>query len=170
MFVSAWIHAVVFSDAPGFRVWLLRHTAQTLLMTWSHPPLLVLGSKGKSLFSACCGCRDSGYKSKNTNSDPLGTFLLSTAAQAVSFCRSVLAHKAAVCKWANTSPKSGRSEMLQNSSCSPLGVWALHCVWYHGKKCVINNLYGLLCICKGEKCAHGLCRWLSLSLRTQLRN
>lgn len=69
MLLLALIHAVVLSVAPHFRVWLLRRTALTLLLTWAHPPLLVLSSK-ENFFSSLCGCRDSGYKSKTTNSDP----------------------------------------------------------------------------------------------------
>lgn len=121
-FVSKW---------PYFRVWLASAgTADMLLLTWAHLPLLVLGSK-ETFFSALFGCRDSGYKSKNTNSDPQEGFAIHCSTSWV-FCRAFLIHKAAACKWAKTSPKSWRSKRHQHSSCgmSLLGLWAVRCVWH----------------------------------------
>lgn len=107
-------------------------TADMLLLSWAHPPLLVLGRKGKkNLPSALFGCRDCGYKSKNTNTDPQEGFAIHCSTSRV-FCRAFLIHKAAACKWAKTSPKSWRSKRHQHSSCgmSLLGLWAVRCVWH----------------------------------------
>lgn len=106
-------------------------TADLLLLTWAHPPLLVWGGKEKCFFLALFGCRDSGYKSKNTNSDPQEGFAIHCSTSRV-FCRAFLIHKAAACKWAKTLPKSWRSKKHQqgNGSMSLLGLWAVRCVWY----------------------------------------
>lgn len=77
------------------------------------------------------GCRDSGYKSKNTNSDPQEGFAIHCSTSRV-YCGAFLMHKAAACKWGKTSPKSWRSKRHKHSSCSMslLGLWYVHCVWY----------------------------------------
>lgn len=59
---------------------------------------------------------DSGYKSKNTNSDPQeGAFAIHCSTSRVFFFKCAaffffLIHKAAACKWGKTSPKSWRSK------------------------------------------------------------
>lgn len=111
---------------------LIRHS-------WHAPPVLSTppsagvrqeGEK-KNLPSALFGCRDCGYKSKNTNTDPQEGFAIHCSTSRV-FCRAFLIHKAAACKWAKTSPKSWRSKRHQHSSCamSLLGLWAVRCVWH----------------------------------------
>lgn len=91
-----------------------------LLLTWAHLPLLASGGKGKlSSLSFCSGWLqgDSGYKSKNTNSDPQeGAFAIHCSTSRVFFFNVqpffffFLIHKAAACKWGKTSPKSWRSK------------------------------------------------------------
>lgn len=108
-------------------------TADTLLCSsWlEHTPLCWCWAAKKFLLSALFGCRDSGYKSKNTNSDPQEGFAIHSSTSRV-YCGAFLIHKAAACKWGKTSPKSWRSKRHQHSSCgmSLLGLWAVHCVWY----------------------------------------
>lgn len=105
------------------------------LLTWAHPPLLVWGSKETLFFFfplASFGCRDSGYESKNTNSDPQEGFAIHCSTSRV-YCEAFLIHKAAACKWDKTSPKSWRSKrQQQHNSCSVslLGLWAARCVWH----------------------------------------
>lgn len=116
---------------PFFRVWLLRigFPSGVLLLTWAHPPLLVLCSKEK--FSHPCLAAGTLGTSPRTLIQTRRKALLSTAAQAA-FLRTILIHKAAATKWANTSPKSWRSKRHQYSSCSVslLGLWAVLSVWH----------------------------------------
>lgn len=88
--------------------------------THSHPPpdLSTPPSAGVrrqreallSLSLLCLAAGDSGYKSKNTNSDPQeGAFAIHCSTSRVFFVQPFfffLIHKAAACKWGKTSPKS----------------------------------------------------------------
>lgn len=108
-------------------------TAGTLTCSsWlEHTSLCWCSAARKTLQPALFGCRDCGYKSKNTNSDPQEGFAIHCSTSRV-YCGAFLIHKAAACKWGKTSPKSWRSKRHQHSSCSMslLGLWAVHCVWY----------------------------------------
>lgn len=112
-----------------------RHSWHTLTAPpdLSTPPSAgVIRQQRKEFFlSALFGCRDSGYKSKNTNSDPQEGFAIHCSTNRV-YCGASLIHKAAACKWGKTSPKSWRSKRHQHSSCSMslVGLWAVRCVWY----------------------------------------
>lgn len=95
------------------RLQLAQHTHAHSSSWLEHTPLCWCeAAKERFPPSALFGCRDAGYKSKNTNSDPQEGFAIHCSTSGL-HCAAFLMHKAAVCKWGKTSPKSRRSKRQQ---------------------------------------------------------
>lgn len=135
----------------------------------STPPSAGVGQQRKNLLSALFGCRDSGYKSKNTNSDPQEGFAIHCSTNRV-YCGAFLIHKAAACKWDKTSPKSWRSKRHQHSSCSCstslLGLWAIHCLWY--QQTWQENMLKIISVAYFvSKMVGNMCFWMCIIYNTE---